>query len=64
MQEERKIVFRQSKALELHNKYPIMADRFTLHAQDKVLLHEVSFQIPLGKKLRLRVTMVVVKVHY
>ncbi len=54
VQEERKIVFRQSKALELHNKYPIMADRFTLHAQDKVLLHEVSFQIPLGKKIALK----------
>ncbi len=30
-----------------------MADRFTLYAQDKVLLHEVSFQIPLGKKIAL-----------
>ncbi|MBX8945300.1 MULTISPECIES: Msr family ABC-F type ribosomal protection protein [Lysinibacillus] len=53
VQEERKIVFRQSKALALHNKYPIMADRFTLYAQDKVLLHEVSFQIPLSKKIAL-----------
>jgi len=49
--EERKIVFRQSKALELHNKFPIMADRLTLQVKDKVLLDEVSFQLPLGKKI-------------
>lgn len=51
VQEERKIVFRQSKALELHNKFPIMADRLTLQLEDKVLLDEVSFQMPLGKKI-------------
>ncbi|MEN1936316.1 Msr family ABC-F type ribosomal protection protein [Paenibacillus sp. 102] len=51
VQEERKIVFRQSKASELHNKFPIMADRITLQVQEKVLLDEVSFQLPLGKKI-------------
>jgi macrolide transport system ATP-binding/permease protein len=51
VQEERPIQFRQSKALELHNKFPIMADRMTLRVQDQVLLDEVSFQIPLGKKI-------------
>ncbi|MFD1849845.1 Msr family ABC-F type ribosomal protection protein [Oceanobacillus bengalensis] len=51
VQEDRKIVFRQSKHLELHNKFPIMADRFTLQVKDKVLLDEVSFQLPLGKKI-------------
>lgn len=51
VQEERQIVFRQSKSLELHNKFPIMADRLTLRVKDKVLLDEVSFQMPLGKKI-------------
>ncbi|MEK4425519.1 Msr family ABC-F type ribosomal protection protein [Solibacillus sp. FSL K6-1523] len=51
VQEERHIVFRLSKALELHNKFPIMADQFTLQIKDKVLLDEVSFQFPLGKKI-------------
>src|SRR5699024_9611506 len=47
VQEDRPIVFRQSKALELHNKFPIMADRLTLKAGDNVLLEDVSFQLPL-----------------
>lgn len=51
VQEDRPIVFRQSKALELHNKFPIMADRLTLKAGDNVLLKDVSFQLPLGKKI-------------
>ena len=49
--EERSIKFHQSKALELHNKFPIMADRLTLLAGSKVLLDDVSFQMPLGKKI-------------
>lgn len=53
VQVDRNIVFRQSKALELHNKFPIMADQFTLHIPGKVLLDVVSFQIPLGKKIAL-----------
>ena len=51
VQEEKKIVFRQSKALELHNKFPIMADHLTLQIAEKVLLNEVSFQLPLGKSI-------------
>lgn len=53
VQGERKIVFRQPKSLELHNKFPIMAEHFSLHVQEKVLLDNVSFQIPLGKKIAL-----------
>lgn len=53
VQVERKIVFRQSKALELHNKFPIMAEQFTLHVPGKLLLNKVNFQIPLGKKIAL-----------
>ncbi|SFL80360.1 macrolide transport system ATP-binding/permease protein [Gracilibacillus orientalis] len=51
VQEERPIIFHQSKALSLHNKFPIMADRLTLRIEDNVLLDEVSFQMPLGKKI-------------
>ncbi|KGR92336.1 antibiotic ABC transporter [Ureibacillus massiliensis 4400831 = CIP 108448 = CCUG 49529] len=51
VQEERQIVFRQSKAVELHNKFPIMANRLTLRIANKILLEEVSFQLPLGKKI-------------
>ena len=55
VKEDRQINFHQSRNLELHNKFPIMADRFTLQADNKVLLNEVSFQMPLGKKLQFRV---------
>ncbi|MGG2071902.1 Msr family ABC-F type ribosomal protection protein [Lysinibacillus irui] len=53
VQGERKIVFRQPKPLKLHNKFPIMAEQLCLHVQEKVLLDNVSFQIPLGKKIAL-----------
>src|SRR5699024_2908532 len=39
----------QSKSLQLHNKFPIMADRLMLTAGDKLLLHDASFQFPLGR---------------
>ena len=51
VREIKPIVFRQSKAIELHNKFPIMANRFTLQIKNKVLLEDVSFQLPLGKKI-------------
>src|SRR5699024_7619883 len=51
VQEERPITFHQSKALALYNKFPIMADQLTLKVQETVLLDEVSFQMPLGKKI-------------
>lgn len=51
VQQEKKMVFRQSKTLELHNKFPIMADRLTLQVKNQVLLDEVSFQLPLGKTI-------------
>lgn len=49
--EEQIIRFHQSKALQLHNKVPIMADRLTLKAGNKILLEESSFQFPLGKTI-------------
>lgn len=51
VKEDRQINFHQSRNLELHNKFPIMADRYTLQVDNKVLLNEVSFQMPLGKKI-------------
>jgi macrolide transport system ATP-binding/permease protein len=51
VKEDRTIIFHQSKSLELHNKFPIMAERFNLQVDNKLLLNEVSFQLPLGKKI-------------
>lgn len=39
--------FRQSSVLEMHNKFPIMADQCTVYAGDKILLKDVRFQFPL-----------------
>lgn len=49
--EERPIRFRQSPALQLHNKFPIMADGLTLVAGADRLLDEASFQFPLGRTI-------------
>lgn len=49
--EEKQTVFRQSRAVKLHNKFPIMANRLTLCIEETVLLNEVSFQFPLGKNI-------------
>ncbi len=49
--EEQTLRFPQHPALEMHNKYPIMADRITLKAGDRTLLKEASFQFPLGKTI-------------
>lgn len=51
VQEERKIVFRQTRRTELHNKFPIMAEELTLQVKNRVLLEKVNFQLPLGKKI-------------
>ncbi len=51
VKEESPFVFPQSKALALHNKFPIVADQLTLHIGDKILLDKASFQLPLGKKI-------------
>lgn len=45
---EQTLYFPQPAALKLHNKFPIMADRLTLKAGNKILLKEASFQFPLG----------------
>lgn len=48
---EQTIFFHQAPALELHNKFPIIAEELTLMAGDKVLLKNASFQFPLGSTL-------------
>ncbi|MCU9602125.1 Msr family ABC-F type ribosomal protection protein [Pallidibacillus thermolactis] len=49
--EEKIIRFHQSKALQLHNKFPIMGESLTLKVGDKTLLNEANFQFPLGKTI-------------
>jgi macrolide transport system ATP-binding/permease protein len=49
--EEQIIRFHHSNALQLHNKFPIMADRLTIKCGNKVLLEEARFQFPLGKTI-------------
>lgn len=51
VQREQPIVFPRIRHLELHNKFPIMADRLTLKVKEQVLLQDISFQMPLGKKI-------------
>ncbi|PAD35791.1 Msr family ABC-F type ribosomal protection protein [Terribacillus saccharophilus] len=51
VQAEHSITFPRSKHLEMHNKFPVMADRLTLKVKSQVLLEDVSFQMPLGKKI-------------
>jgi macrolide transport system ATP-binding/permease protein len=50
-EEEQIIQFYQPSPLQLHNKFPIMADLLTLKAGEKTLLEEASFQFPLGKTI-------------
>src|SRR5699024_6980593 len=47
------IRFRQSKALELHNPYPIIGEEVNKNFGDNVLFKKTSFQIPLGAKAAL-----------
>lgn len=46
--QERSLHFHQPTALQLHNKFPIMADSLTLSIGEKTLLKETNFQFPLG----------------
>lgn len=47
----RSVQFRQSKALELHNPFPIMGKEIHKVLGDQVLFDNVSFQFPLGGKI-------------
>ncbi|WP_096435563.1 Msr family ABC-F type ribosomal protection protein [Alteribacter populi] len=50
-EKETELHFHQPDALQVHNKFPVMADRLTLKAGEKVLLKEASFQFALGKTI-------------
>ncbi len=45
------IKFRQSKALALHNPYPIIGEEINKAFGDRILLDKASFSIPLGSKV-------------
>lgn len=47
------IRFRQSKALELHNKLPIIGQNLNLCFGERMLFKEANFTIPLGTKVAL-----------
>ncbi|QNO14196.1 Msr family ABC-F type ribosomal protection protein [Alkalicella caledoniensis] len=49
----RSIRFRQSKALQLHNPYPIIGSEITKQLGGKLLFDNASFNIPLGSKVAL-----------
>lgn len=51
VEEETKLKFPQSKSVEIHNSFPIMAQSLTVKRGDKLLLDDVSFQFPLGKTI-------------
>ncbi|PZE19892.1 Msr family ABC-F type ribosomal protection protein [Paenibacillus xerothermodurans] len=47
----RSVQFRQVKALELHNPFPIVGNEIVKRFGDKVIFDNVSFQFPLGGKI-------------
>jgi len=49
--ESRSLSFPLVKELEIHNRFPIMGHDVTIKAGDKILLSEIDFQFPLGKKI-------------
>lgn len=47
----RSIQFRQNKALDLHNPFPITGSEISKQFGDKVIFEKASFQFPLGAKI-------------
>ena len=47
----RSVQFRQNKALELHNPFPITGEEICKQFGDKVIFEKASFQFPLGAKI-------------
>ncbi|PQP83569.1 Msr family ABC-F type ribosomal protection protein [Paenibacillus sp. PCH8] len=47
----RSVQFRQSKALELHNPFPVVGNEISKWFGDKLIFDNVSFQFPLGGKI-------------
>ncbi|KKI93487.1 antibiotic ABC transporter [Bacillus sp. SA1-12] len=51
---EQTLRFHQPIALQVHNKFPIMADRLTLKRGNNLLLKETTFQFPLGNTIAIK----------
>lgn len=47
----RKVQFRQSKALELHNRFPITAEGLNFKFDNRILFEDAGFAVPLGAKV-------------
>ncbi|WP_308636015.1 Msr family ABC-F type ribosomal protection protein [Paenibacillus silvisoli] len=47
----RQVQFRQSKALELHNPFPIIGNEICKRFGDRIIFDNASFQFPLGAKI-------------
>ena len=48
---QRQITFHKNKALELHNKFPIVGDEISLSFGERVIFDRAGFIIPLGAKV-------------
>ena len=49
--DQKPISFPVMKELEIHNRFPIMGQNITIAADTNILLSEIDFQFPLGKKI-------------
>lgn len=50
-EEEQIIQFPETKNLTMHNDFPIMGHQVTLKRGNRVLIEDVNFQVPLGKRI-------------
>lgn len=51
--EDREINFPPAEALEMHNPYPLLGQKVTIQKGGQLLLDNVSFQFPLGRRIRI-----------
>lgn len=51
---DKEIQFPQSEMVEIHNRFPIMGEQVTIKKGDKLLLNQVDFQFPLGKRFGIK----------
>lgn len=51
---DKEIQFPQSETVEIHNHFPIMGEQVTIKKGDKLLLNQVDFQFPLGKRIGIK----------
>lgn len=53
VEKERSIVFPKHKMIDIHNPYPIRGENLTIAYGDRIILNQLNFQVPLGKKIAL-----------